>query len=627
MQNHVNRLAEELKSSPNIIYFLLENKAITVGAIATLAFIVRFILALQSESFSDALAKGLEFASILSASTIAVLIYFKDAVNFQIVKKISQKPHTAVFGLGEFSSALLENEIESKNNYIIFEKNTQNEKIEHFKKYGYGVVTGNALLKEHLDQLNFETMDFAVITLGNDRLNIELATNIINHYITKEITTPIKLVVHIINPDLNALFHQKFITQHQGKEGKIDIQTFSFYNEAAESLFAECFIDGEENGIINSDEEFRIVIAGDGELASNVVHQAAQIAHLPNQNRLIIDLVDKHAKAFKQKLVKRYPGILNVVDLNAYNIDNETPEYFQNETLWSGKNLTHVIICYDDEEKNINIATDLFNKTYLEAAVDATLTTRVNFAIFNPYHMNNKINNDKGSFKQFFSFADVKKICTRERLLDEKSDLIAKLMHFGYAQEYDPWMLLNLTNQKTIRKINDKWFDTARLSDRLSNKAQSEHIDMKLKALGLMKIPSSKEPKELLKRNRTILDEKLDKERSLLGLSDTFLKEYSKELEKFYGGKDFEVKYFPKEFKTMFEKLIRAEHNRWNAFHYLNGWRYDEEKNKAKKVHDCLLPLENFRTSQIQITVIYDIYAILYIPNYLANAGYEITEK
>ncbi len=129
-----------------------------------------------------------------------------------------------------------------------------------------------------------------------------------------------------------------------------------------------------------------------------------------------------------------------------------------------------------------------------------------------------------------------------------------------------------------------------------------------------------------MKKNREILDAKLAANRDALGLSDAFLQEYSKELEKFYSGKPFEVKYFPKEYKTMFEKLIRTEHNRWNAFHYLNGWKYGETKNKAKKVHDCLLPLEKFKKPELQLSVIYDMYAILYIPNYLANAGYEIAE-
>ena len=85
-----------------------------------------------------------------------------------------------------------------------------------------------------------------------------------------------------------------------------------------------------------------------------------------------------------------------------------------------------------------------------------------------------------------------------------------------------------------------------------------------------------------------------------------------------------DIKYFPGEYSLMLEKLIRAEHNRWNAFHYLNGWTFSEVKSKPKKQHDCLKPLSDFYKPELQLTVIYDMYSILYIPNYLANAGFEI---
>ena len=37
------------------------------------------------------------------------------------------------------------------------------------------------------------------------------------------------------------------------------------------------------------------------------------------------------------------------------------------------------------------------------------------------------------------------------------------------------------------------------------------------------------------------------------------------------------------------EKLARCEHNRWNAFHYLNGWKYNTESEKSIKLHKYLV--------------------------------------
>jgi hypothetical protein len=409
------------------------------------------------------------------------------------------------------------------------------------------------------------------------------------------------------------------------KNHKIEIHTFSFYEKAAETFFEQNFVDGEDNAILESDEEYHIVVAGNGELTLNIIYQAVKIAHLPNENKLTIHIVDKDAEVFKKRVLKRYSGIENVIALEAISLDDETLEYFQEKELWFKKNLTHVIVCYDDEEKNLKIATDLFNKTYLATAVDQSLKTRVNFAVFNAYNTSSKIDADEENFKQFFSFADIKAICTRENLLDEKNDLIAKLVHYAYSDEYMPNQLHDLKDKEAREKIENRWYDSSKLSDKFSSIAQSKHIPMKLKALGLSSIQSTKTSKELLEHNRKLFDAALQKDRDSLGLSDTFLQEYSKELPKLWGDKSgIDVRFFPQEYTTLFEQLIRAEHNRWNAFHYLNGWTYNETKSKPKKEHDCLIPLAKFHKPELQLTVLYDIYSILYIPNYLANAGYEI---
>ena len=40
------------------------------------------------------------------------------------------------------------------------------------------------------------------------------------------------------------------------------------------------------------------------------------------------------------------------------------------------------------------------------------------------------------------------------------------------------------------------------------------------------------------------------------------------------------------------KKWSRIEHLRWNAFHYINGWEYSEQRNDAKKLHNCLVDFE-----------------------------------
>ena len=262
--------------------------------------------------------------------------------------------------------------------------------------------------------------------------------------------------------------------------------------------------------------------------------------------------------------------------------------------------------------------------------IDNNLKTQINTAIFNSHKLSDKFDQDDDKFKQFYTFGDIHKVCTRANLLENDHHKIAKLVNFQYAENYMPNTLHDLNDPQIHTAIDKKWFNGAKYSDQQSSITQSKHIPLKLKALGLKAIKSDEAPAELIKHNRQQLDACLQADRQQVNLNDDELLAYSKELPKLWGSeadkKSIDIHYFPKEYKSMFEKLIRAEHNRWNAFHYLNGWVFGKVKNKPKKVHDCLLPLEAFDNALIQLTVVYDIYAILYIPNYLANTGYKIVE-
>jgi hypothetical protein len=94
-------------------------------------------------------------------------------------------------------------------------------------------------------------------------------------------------------------------------------------------------------------------------------------------------------------------------------------------------------------------------------------------------------------------------------------------------------------------------------------------------------------------------------------------------------------------------QLARMEKNRWNAFHYLNGFHTidfvsKQEKKKmkdiheAKKVHMCLVEFDTFKNRSDELVSLgynqgefegYDFMINEHIPLILANAGYKIVEN
>jgi hypothetical protein len=203
------------------------------------------------------------------------------------------------------------------------------------------------------------------------------------------------------------------------------------------------------------------------------------------------------------------------------------------------------------------------------------------------------------AFANFYSFGNIKTVSTKEILINEEFDKIAKLIHNDYKEEKD--ILTNI--------LNREWLNTSQHKQD-SNKTQAIHLDIKLLAFGLKRIKSTRAWYELLKLNRKKFDSKLE--------NSTNIKDRIN---------NFTPSHFPISFTTTIDKVARAEHNRWSAFHYLNGWQYSPQRNIDAKEHDCLQPFEKFSTDETKDTYKYDLASVYFIPDYLARGGFEIVEK
>jgi len=653
------------------LYIALENKFRTTIGLASITFIFAFIgfiqLSTELDSFKifqafidaidifgldkiDNTNIYLEIARLFSYLTIfigATFLFIKDIIQKLIVKSIMTQNHSIVCGLGQNNRFYLNSEVNSKDlgKIIIIEKDVSNPYIESYKSKGFGVLIGDILDENFWKRMNIHDLQNFIISTGNDRRNIEVVTKFLDScedYTEDNFGISTKVYIHIESRDLNLLFQQEVVQTK--KELKIEIIPFSFYEDAAKHLLTQHSILGNKSEIINTNESYDIAIIGSGELAKYIIYQICKIAHLPNQNELIIHCIDKEADEFIKKLHRAFRYIDKVpnIIIRPLSADTKSSDFYE-LPLWREKNLTNIIICQDEEKENLDVALSLYDKAYLKEAREKTLRTKVLFEIFKEMTLSSKINSNTEQFGEFYTFANANDICSKENLIDEKTDEIAKLINYSYGDEYNPQQILDYDEEVEIKSnngnkvkvskreaIDAKWFDTTRMSDKESSRAQAMHLDIKLLALGLKKVLITKSisTKDLLKSNRKIFEKHLGK---YISIDD--LKAASRELDNFWANKPYDIKYFPEQYTTLFEKIVHAEHNRWNALHYLNGWVYEKfdgqdynlkMKMKQIKHHNCLLTLEEFETLDTQITLIYDIYSLLYIPNYLTNVKFKI---
>ena len=610
------------------LYKIIENKLIVIGILVVITILLGIVgfAVVEKKNFFDTVMGIFDlflFESIdkyngyiFTGRIFALITIFFGVLSFFIYRFSNylvllatvKSPYTLVVGMGNNNRHYLNSESDNSKNIVVVERDADNPYINRFITKGFGIKIGDILNRDIFDKLELKNVESAIISTGSDKRNLEVLVRMIEYF--DELKHK-RLYVHLEDFKLKSLFTEEII-EHKNSE----IITFSFFELAVQKLLLEHSILGNKPEIVQGSEPFSVAIVGNGDLALQLVYQLANLAHLPNENLLTIYCVDREAERFIEKVKNSFIHIDEIATLELKAVVKDVSELdFYEDALWKEKNLTNIFVTKEEEEENFNIALDFYNKCYIKAIGEGSFKGKVLFASYKHRELAKSINENAEKFKNFYTFANASEIFRRETLLNEELDRTAKLIHYGYGDIYEPNVLL-----KQDEEIDKKWFQEASLSDKISSRMQGMHIDVKLLALGLKKVKSKKTAEALLELNQKLFREKLGD----IDISDEALLEYSKELTKAYAGEKFKILYFPKKFNSLFEKLIRSEHNRWNAYHYLHGWSYNSVKNKAYKEHDCLLPLDKFDEPNIQLSVIYDIYSVLYLPNILAGVGYEL---
>lgn len=569
--------------------------------------------------------------SILGLAFAVAVAFLKDRLAELKLIASKNSPHSLVIGLGENNRAYLDSEkkLGNEDSIIIIESDPQNTHIDNYKNNGFSVYIGT------LDEfgINYSQLERVVASTGDDKTNLEIAGKLIDMVPKtmdkKEFGESTIVYIHLQNQDYKALFHKKILKAKN--DLPLEFKIYSYNDYAARELFENHTVLGNFVELSDGSTRYHIAVIGDGNLAERIIYHLCMQTALPHRNHCTIHCISNDADQFIKNVHAKFTGIgqIDWITLKGHSTLYNSVDFYS-LPLWHTHFLTNVIVCDDDEKNNLEITVNLHDKVYLKEAVGGKLKTKVHFALYHNFELAKAISRDKEcEYKQFFAFGDAGSICSREHFIDEIYENIAKLIHKGYGERYVPDHLSDFDNKETLDEINEKWHDTTTFSDRESNSSQALHINSKLMSMGFNKIRSSESSENLLSKNSAALRHYFDDFFQETMNVDT-LKHASCQLALDYVGikpnEDPLSDLFSKivNGKSLVSKLVKTEHERWNAFHYLNGWSYATDKSKNIKEHNCLIPLEKFDDYKRKKTVLFDLYSILYLPNYLASTGYEI---
>ncbi len=455
--------------------------------------------------------------------------------------------------------------------------------------------------------------------------NLEIATQLLS------IENDIKLFVHIEDRNLRHFHKDNGILS-----GK-NIKVYSYHEEAARELFNMHDIDGSGTEVISSNIPYSIAVVGNTSLALEVIAQACIMGQLPNENQLIVYCIDKNINHFRENLELHFSEIGKVpnIELEYVELNFDTKTFYLDE-LWNTK-MTNIILCLEDDQKNLDIASNLTNLTFLNKVVDKEMKTNILIAMFNGYKLSENIEQNSDIFNHLYVFGRISDINDKRYIIAGERDKQAVATDFIYESigpklidydkyQYSYYHYLIYEEYKTaeekskksknnaiikryeelsfLETDNKRWMNHSYFRKE-SNRAVADQMKMKLKYLGL---------------------EIVELDNDIMILFDT------------------NKKIFDKYIKNHRIKLAKMEHNRWNTFHYLNGFNTIEfvskkEKKKmkdlheAKKVHMCLVEFNDFKNRSNELIELgynegefegYDFMINEHIPLILANAGYKI---
>lgn len=533
---------------------------------------------------------------ITSFASAAITVILKDWLYNRLLKHTIKNRYTAI--LGNYM-----NNLQVDINRTLILNNNKDIFTEPLKENGYKIkdLSNNEMINE----INITNMDKCLVNTGIDKENINLAFKIINLYKEKNCTHPLRLIIRIEDNELKYLFMNNYLIK---SIHHFEIKTYSFYESCANFLFREQPIFTINDELFSTDNDYSIILSGDGKLINKIVYELCLIAHLPNQNKLNIIIVASKPNEIINSINISYPNIKEIPTINIipYTLDFKTVEYYK-DSIWHNSKLKKSYICYDEEEINIDIVSSLQSITYLgkEGIPD------VLYGIYNQSSLYNALKDDNDIFSKYTPFGNIENIFCADNLFDDAHESIAKLIHSTYSViSKDKGKIIYQPNAlfKLEEDMDKEWYSFK--SDHIRAAIeQSKYIPMVLSILGLKYEKVSDDVIfNLLPHNRRVFDSKLDV--------------------KFNGSYTFPLNFDNK----LFDKLIRTEHNRWCAFYLLNGWSYSETRNIIKKTHDLLLPIEkikelpsHYQERLIPLIIDWNIYAFMYIPNYLAGTGYKIS--
>ncbi|MGC0120027.1 NAD-binding protein [Pseudoalteromonas piscicida] len=537
------------------------------------------------------------FFSIAFASIYAASSWFKSNVLVKFYKN-----HYVVFGLNSESKFLIEDLIKHKKKVVLIESDHANPMLKEFYKKPIAIILGDpTTLNTHLKASVIKAHSLVIMT-GCDLGNLAALKTLV------ESTYKPSLHCHIaINNVMSyKLFEPKAfyaIESIKKRSPGLLLNVFSTYEQIAIDLVSSLRMGSNADTLSSDAKPVSVLIAGFGSIGEAILKELLLMSHFFNQKKVNIKIVSDEPNDF----FTTYHQVLQ--HINGNGLDLWDIEFVASmDAIHTPSDFHHIIACYDDEDLALKAILRLYDVCTVQAMQKTDSTTS--------FHYLSTLKHDI-EHDQIKPFGSLENTLNVAGILNNTAENLAQKSHHLYAKAELGIAQLPNEQANTIIEQHDAktqnpslwlhWVNQP-LFKRRSNFTEKRHIPIKLLALGATFTPSlvkdDSPTQEPFNAELPYLEEFTD-------LDIDLIHRWILNVQKV-------TRLTDKQLTERIHILARVEHNRWNAFHIVNNWRYGTEKNEALKTHDCLLSWQELERKRHE-TIKYDYKNIYHIPETLAQ--------
>lgn len=493
------------------------------------------------------------------AVVLATVGLFSDQIRRAIVGW--RGAHVVVCGLGRKGERLVEQLRRCGKQVVVIEANENNPNLHRCRELGCVVIVGRADDRWNLAQAHVARASAMIAAAGDDGVNIETAVRA-HDLVQQHRRQPLRCVVHLADPDLQALFrlHDIFTDGHD----PFELEFFNTFEVGARIILAQ-------SGLFDplARREARsphLLIVGLGHLGEALLRRAIKnwcVDSEPSAPRLKVTVVDVDGQQRDRSFRQRYAELAGRCDLRFLSADvRMLLEDDEGAYLALLNDVSAVAVCLDDDAKSIYAGLTLRSRLPEDVAIVVRASEQAGLASL----LGRDLYSD-GAIHGVAAVGLAEIGCTLELVLEGHREVLAQAIHQGYVQDQ-----LASGHSPADNPAMLPWHRLP-AEFKESSRRQADDIRHKLQAIGCDVVVNPQ----------------------LFGSRFRFT-------------------------EAEIEMLARREHERWVEERLAAGWRWGAKKDIDAKTNPNLLPWDDVPEE----TKGYNREAIRRIPRVLAKADLEI---